>query len=177
MERGTRTKRIEIASNFFLSFTRYCKYCRPPDYYHLHAIFLANIVGTPSKLPMYNGGSTSILYRRQQRQEQSTGFESGEADTKCCFSVPQVFTLTHWSESFIQQRQKGLESLFRTYLRVGYGGKGCRPGLGLGWRHPATWRVWDSSYGKIKLTQKSQKAVKGWTPKPEVRGLELGQTI
>lgn len=66
---GTRTKRVEKALNLFLSFTPHCKYRWLSDYYHVPSILLANIVGTPSKLPMYNGGSASILHRRQQSRE------------------------------------------------------------------------------------------------------------
>lgn len=124
---GTRIERIKIALNFFPSFTHHRKYCWPSNYYHLLSILLANIVGTPSKLPMYKGGSLNILYERQQSWEhtekQSTGFESGEVHVSAASLSFRLLLFAHRSESFIHQRKKGSEPLLRTHLGVGYSRK------------------------------------------------------
>lgn len=170
---------IEIASNFILGFT-----CQ------LQILLALGLLPPTFCIPCKYCGdihkaapvrSLSTLYMRQQSWEHTkkpSQLVLNEKSTSNAHSLSLRFLLfASWSESFIQQRQRDLESLLRTYLRVGNGGKGCRSGLGACLRHLGTCRVWDSFYSKIKLTQKSQKAAKGWIWKLGVTGADLGQTV
>lgn len=96
MGRGTRTKRIEIALNFFLSSTHHHKYCWPADYYYWPSIFLANTYRHTFRAAHVQRRITEHpIWEATERgtfRKTVTGFES-QIHIKCCFFVLQVFTL------------------------------------------------------------------------------------
>lgn len=112
--RRTRKKKSKIALHFFLSFTLHCKYCWPSDYCQLLSIFLANICGHTFKAALYTEGSQSIgkIWGNRARNTQKNGEPvfNWENFTCSAASLILMFSLfALWSETFIQQRQKGLQ--------------------------------------------------------------------